>query len=66
MRSEGAFCEAADVLPSRKLRWLALVAIEAPAMEFERLDFPPPPPLRLPKTELLSQSSPFLLFHAQS
>ena len=65
MRSEGAFCEAAEVLPSRKLGWLALVAIETPAMEFARLDVPPPPP-RLPKTEPLSQSSPFRLFHAQS
>lgn len=64
MRSEGATWEdAAEVLPSRKLRWLAFVAIEAPAIELVRLEVPG---LLLPKTEPRSQSSTLLFDQAQS
>ena len=62
IRSEGWTCEAAEVLPSRRLRWLAFVAIEAPAIEPARLEVPG----LLLNNEDRSHSSPFLLFHAQS
>ena len=62
IRSDGWTCEAADVLPSRKLRWLAFVAIETPAIEPARLEVPG----LLLNSDDRSHSSPLLLAYAQS
>ena len=62
IRSDGWTCEAAEVLPSRRLRWLAFVAMETPAIEPARLEVPG----LLLNNDDRSQSSPRLLAYAQS